>query len=86
MQRGVGPMQGLFSQDYWLLWALALAIALFFPVRQLIWVVSVRRADKRQPTDEAERARLKRRAGVTAGLMSLIFSVFYTFQFFSPNP
>ncbi len=79
-------MQGLFSQDYWLLWALALAIALFFPVRQLIWVVSVRRADKRQPTDEAERARLKRRAGVTAGLLSLIFSVFYTFQFFSPNP
>ena len=79
-------MQGLFSQDYWLLWALGLAIALFFPIRQLIWVVSVRRADKRQPTDEAERARLKRRAGVTAGLMALIFSVFYTFQFFSPNP
>jgi len=78
-------MQGLFSQDYWLLWALALTIALFFPVRQLIWVVSVRRADKRKQTDDAERARLKRRAGVTAGLLSAIFSVFYTFQFFSPN-
>ena len=29
------------------IWALLLALALFFPVRQLIWALSVRREEKR---------------------------------------
>ncbi len=60
-------------------WALILALALFFPVRQLIWALSVRRAEKREgPTDEVRRRSLKRRAAVTAALLSFVFAYFYT--------
>ena len=61
------------------IWALLLALALFFPVRQLIWALSVRRAEKREgPTDAARRQSLKRRAAVTAALLSFVFAYFYT--------
>ena len=61
------------------IWTLVLALALFFPVRQLIWALSVRRAEKREgPTDEARRRSLKRRAAVTAALLSFVFAYFYT--------
>ena len=70
-------MAGMFSSDYWLLWALVLALALFLPVRQLIFVLYVRRAQNRETVDTAEQQRLRRRAGVTAALLCLIFSVAY---------
>lgn len=78
-------MAELFSPQYWLLWAAILAVALFFPVRQLIWVLYVRRAQNAQGTelDEAETERLKRRASVTAALLCLVFSVLYTLHLFS---
>ncbi len=61
------------------IWALLLTLALFFPVRQLIWALAVRRAEKRDgPTDEARRQALKRRAAVTAALLSFVFAYFYT--------
>ena len=61
------------------IWALVLGLALFFPVRQLIWALSVRRAEKREgPTDEARRQSLKRRAAVTTALLSFVFAYFYT--------
>lgn len=76
-----------FSSDYWLLWALGLALALFFPVRRLIHVLLVRRAKaKVKDLEEAEIARLKRRASATSALLCLVFSVFYTFQLFSDAP
>lgn len=60
------------------IWALLLALALFLPVRQLIWVLAVRRAEKREgPTDEARRQWLKRRAAVTAALLCFVFSYIY---------
>ncbi|MCH8035526.1 MAG: hypothetical protein IIC53_00205 [Proteobacteria bacterium] len=60
-------------------WVLILALALFFPVRQLIWALAVRRAEKRDgPTDEARRQSLKRRAAMTAALLSFVFAYFYT--------
>jgi hypothetical protein len=60
------------------IWTLLLALALFLPVRRLIWVLSVRRAEKREgPTDEARRQSLKRRAAVTAALLCFVFSYFY---------
>ena len=39
-------MAELFTAKYLLLWALALGAALFMPVRQLIWVLYVRRAER----------------------------------------
>ncbi|MEE8456331.1 MAG: hypothetical protein V3R90_16560 [Limibaculum sp.] len=61
------------------IWALLLTLALFFPVRQLIWALAVRRTEKREgPTDEARRQALKRRAAVTAALLSFVFAYFYT--------
>jgi len=73
-------MEALFTAEYKYLWAAALAIALFFPVRQMIWVMSVRRAMRKggeEKVDEAEQLRLKRRAGATAGLLCFLFSVAY---------
>ncbi len=76
-------MAALFSSEYSWLWAVALGFALFLPVRQLIWVLSVRRAERRDgATDEATRARLRRRASVTAGLLVFVFAVFYANHLF----
>ncbi len=77
-------MQALFTAQYQWLWTLGLIIALFFPLRQLIWVMSIRRAEAKQgETDAATRERLKRRAGVTSALLSFIFSVLYVSTLFS---
>lgn len=71
-------MDDLFSSDYQLLWTGVLALSLFFPVRKMIWVMSIRRFERKEgPVDEAMQTSLKRRAGVTAGLLSLVFSFFY---------
>ena len=66
----------------------ALATALFFPVRHFIWVLTVRRAEKKlgMETDEAERLRLKRRAGYTAGMLCFVFSVVYVSKLFQGAP
>ncbi len=76
-------MSEIFSKDYALLWTVAIALALFFPIRQLIWVMSVRRAERDGDRDETRRERLKRRAMVTATLLSFIFAYFYTGILFS---
>lgn len=75
-------MQSLFSADYMYLWGVVLAATLFFPVRRLIWVLMVRRAqqssaDQTLDIEETEQARLKRRAGVTAALLCFVFSMLY---------
>jgi hypothetical protein len=70
-------MADLFTPQYWPLWALALALALFIPVRQLIWVIYVRRAQRLGGGDEPDRARLKKRAGFSAALICLVFSYIY---------
>jgi len=71
-------MAEIFSEKYALLWMVALAAALFFPTHRLIWVLSVRRAERDGARDENRRRRLKRRAGVTAALLCLVFAYFYT--------
>lgn len=78
-------MERIFSADFQLLWAVVLALALFLPVRNLIHAMMVRRA-KRQTENvgEAESARLKRRASVTAGLLCFVFAFFYTAHLFKP--
>ncbi|MBT5109617.1 MAG: hypothetical protein HOM25_13125 [Rhodospirillaceae bacterium] len=75
-------MQALFSSDYTILWALVLAAALFLPVRRLIWVLMVRRAQQSTDVDETEQQRLKHRAGVTAALLSFVFSMLYVSTLF----
>ena len=79
-------MEALFTKDYILLWAVVLALALFLPVRRLIWVIYVRRAARRGEPGEAERERLRRRAGVTAGLICFVFSYFYAAYLFGDAP
>ena len=65
--------------QYQLLWTILLAVALFYPVRQFIWALSVRREEHRLglPTDEIRRSALKRRATVTAVLLCFVFAVLY---------
>lgn len=74
-------MESLFSAEYRYVWMVILAVLLFFPVRQLMWVMSVRRAMRKggeDNVDEAEKDRLKKRAGFTAALLSFLFALFYT--------
>ena len=79
-------METLFTKDYLLLWMVALALALFIPVRHLIWVLYVRRASREKQPDEAERGRLKRRAAFTAALPCFVFAYFYTTHLFKDVP
>ncbi len=79
-------MAGIFQPQYWLLWAVVLTVLLFFPVRKLIWVMTVRRAQSKGGAgDEAERQRLYRRAGITAALLCFLFSLIYTNYLFGPG-
>ncbi len=78
-------MEALFSPEFKWLWAAALGLALFFPVRQLIWVLSVRRLQRRMgelPAD-AVRQSLKHRAGATSALLCLILAAAWGNVFFT---
>lgn len=75
-------METLFSSEYKYLWALILALALFLPVRQLIYVLQVRRAASRAELNETELRRLKARASVTSALLCFVFSVLYANHLF----
>ncbi len=70
----------MFALESRWLWSAALAVGLFFPVRQLIWVLAVRREQRQtggQVPDENIRRRLKGRAGATSALLCLVFAVIY---------
>lgn len=78
-------MEALFSNEYRYVWMAALGIALWFPVRNLIWVMTVRRAIRKvgeAAVDEAEQHRLKRRAGATAAILCFLFAVSYVSTWF----
>jgi hypothetical protein len=78
-------MEALFSPEFKWLWAAALGLVLFFPVRQLIWVLSVRRLQRRMgelPTD-AVRKSLKRHAGMTSLLLCLVLAAAWGNVFFA---
>lgn len=77
------------SFEYQWLWSAALAVALFFPVRQLIWVLAVRREQRRQGgrlPDEPMRQSMKNRAGVTSALLCLVFAALYAAVVFGGRP
>ena len=66
------------------IWVILLSIALFFPVRQLIWVLYVRRKQKSQKTvSDEERKVLKKRATFTSILLCIVFSYIYVNQVFN---
>ena len=66
------------------IWVILLSIALFFPVRQLIWVLYVRKKQKSQQTvSEEERKVLKKRATFTSILLCIVFSYLYVIQVFN---
>ncbi|MDC0231936.1 hypothetical protein OAJ72_01455 [Pelagibacteraceae bacterium] len=66
------------------IWVMLLTTALFFPVRQLIWVLYVRKKQKSQQTvSEEERKVLKKRATFTSILLCIVFSYIYVNQVFN---
>jgi hypothetical protein len=79
-------MEKFVSPDYMWFWALILVGALFYPVRQLVWVLQVRRAERDGNEDSERRDQLKRRATVTSLLLCIVFSFFYTSHLFSGAP
>ncbi|MEE8350670.1 MAG: hypothetical protein V3R37_00545 [Rhodospirillales bacterium] len=77
----------LYSPDAKWLWIVTMAAAMFFPVRKLIWVQTMRRAIKKggeENVDAAEEKRLMRRAGATSALLCFLFSMFYVSRLFAP--
>jgi p-aminobenzoyl-glutamate transporter AbgT len=76
-------MAEFFTAEYQWMWALILTLALFFPVRSLIWGLAVRRAIKKQgDIEDEQRMGLKKRAGMTSILLCFVFSYFYTLTLF----
>ena len=66
------------------IWVIILSAALFFPVRQLIWVLYVRKKQKAQgEVSEEEKIRLKKRANFTSILLCIVFSYLYVIQVFN---
>ena len=66
------------------IWVLVLTTALFFPVRQMIWVLYVRKKQKSQKTvSDDEKKSLKKRATFTSVLLCIVFSYLYVTQVFN---
>ena len=66
------------------IWVVVLSVALFFPVRQLIWVLYVRKKQKSQKTvSNDEKKSLKKRATFTSVLLCIVFSYLYVSQVFN---
>jgi len=66
------------------IWVLVLSAALFFPVRQMIWVLYVRKKQKSQKTvTDDEKNSLKKRATFTSVLLCIVFSYLYVTQVFN---
>ena len=66
------------------IWVAVLSTALFFPVRQMIWVLYVRKKQKSQKTvSDDEKKKLKKRATFTSVLLCIVFSYLYVTQVFN---
>ena len=66
------------------IWVIVLTTALFFPVRQMIWVLYVRKKQKSQKiVSDDEKKILKKRATFTSILLCIVFSYIYVNQVFN---
>ena len=65
-------------------WIVMLSVALFFPVRKMIWVLYIRKKQKIQKlVSDEEKNSLKKRATFTAILLCIVFSYIYVKQVFN---
>ena len=65
-------------------WVIMLSVVLFYPIRQLIWVLHVRKKQKKQKmVSEEERKILKKKATFTSIFLSIVFSYIYVAQAFN---
>ena len=65
------------------LWTILLSISLFYPIRKLIWILYIRRKQKKQQNvSEDEKKFLKKRATFTSIFLSIVFSYVYVSQVF----
>lgn len=69
---------------WFLAWTALLALALFFPVSRLVWVLSTRRLERKaeRHLDEAELAGQKRRANLIAAILVVIFAALFNINLF----
>ena len=66
------------------IWVLILSLTLFFPIRKLIWILYVRKKQKKQNlVSEEEKKILKKRATFTSIFLSIVFSYIYVTQVFN---
>tara|TARA_Y100000590_G_C15149723_1_gene799373 strand:- start:233 stop:475 length:243 start_codon:yes stop_codon:yes gene_type:complete len=66
------------------IWTVLLSAVLFLPIRQLIWVLYVRKQQKiKKDVSDEEKKSLKKRATVTATLLCIVFSYIYVKQMFN---
>ena len=66
------------------IWVTVLSLALFFPVRKMIWVLYVRKKQKSQKeVSDEEKKVLKKRATFTSVFLSIVFSYIYVTQVFN---
>ena len=66
------------------IWIVILSTALYIPVRQLIWVLYVRRKQKSQTiVSDEEKKKLKKRATFTSVFLCIVFSYLYVNQVFN---
>ena len=66
------------------IWIILLSVVLFFPVRQLIWILYVRKKQKAQKlVSDEEKKILKKRATFTSILLCVVFSYLYVGQVFN---
>ncbi len=63
---------------FWLT-TLVLAVALFFPVNKMVWVVSVRRMERKlaRVTTDEEREKLRRRSRILTSIIVVTFAFLF---------
>jgi hypothetical protein len=74
---------------WYLGWTALLAALLFVPVSRLIWALSARRLERKleRKLDDDELTGQKRRAGVIAVVVVIIFSALFNYNLFGiPGP
>ena len=65
-------------------WVIMLSVVLFYPIRQMIWVLHVRKKQKKQKmVSEEERKILKKKSTFTSIFLSIVFSYIYVAQVFN---
>ena len=66
------------------IWTILLSLALFFPIRKLIWILYVRKKQKKQNlVSDEEKKFLKKKSTFTAIFLSIVFSYIYVTQVFN---